>query len=221
MALYDRLMGFQEPKIPVHQFMAEAGEFQRGKVTSAQAQTDFGLSTSELTEAQTLLDLIIEQPESYPMGAFNTLTNVGSTFDAIAASKGLGFIVININGITQATLRVHYNKIGTGTLSWQLWNETDSTETAIANDASAAADNKSIDAVFNAGTPLTGGVKSFRVRVKSTVAADDPVYYGACLFIRRVGRLTSQELHEVLLLAEGRNAGLTTVAALKARLGVS
>ena len=59
-----------------------------------------------------------------------------------------------------------------------------------------------------------------RIRAKSTVAADDPVYFGASILIRRIEKLTASELHEVLLLAE-EGAKYATEAALKARLGIT
>lgn len=111
-----------------------------------------------------------------------TLTNVGSTYDAIPASKGLGFQDIDFTGVTQVTFRVRWNKVGTGTLSWQLWNETDGAEIAVINDAAAAADNK------NQSTTVAvnlSGVKTVRVRAKSTVAGDDPVYYGSSVLLVR------------------------------------
>lgn len=64
MALYDRLMGLAEPRIPVHYFSATMGEFARGRITGGQAQAIINaasgapLSPSEVTEATTLLGTI-------------------------------------------------------------------------------------------------------------------------------------------------------------------
>lgn len=200
--------------------MAALGELERGKMTRTEVITAFALSVGEQTELDTLTAKMIGTPEAYPMGAFVTLTNVGAAYDAITASKGLGFVAMDITGITRLTWRVRYNKIGTGTLSWQLWNETDSQELGVFDDAAAAGDNKQQDIVVTPAQPLTGGVKLLRGRVKSTVATDDPLFYGSCMFVRRVQRLTSADLHELLLLAELRLAPYNTVAALKTRLGV-
>lgn len=109
------------------------------------------------------------------------LTNVGTSYDAIAGSRGLGIQDINFTGVTGLVFRVRYNKVGTGTLSWQLWNETDSTELARIDD-SAAGDNKS-SAVTVTGLALVGE-KTVRVRAKSTVSGDDPVFYGASVLLR-------------------------------------
>jgi hypothetical protein len=38
MALIERLMGLEEPRIPIHQFQAIAAEWARGNMTGAQAQ---------------------------------------------------------------------------------------------------------------------------------------------------------------------------------------
>lgn len=104
-----------------------------------------------------------------------TLTNVGSAYDAIAASQGLAIGLLNFTGLSQVVLVVRVNKIGTGTQSWQLWNETDSTQVGVIDDAGAAG-VKSLQSTIDVS--LTG-IKRLRVRAKSTIAADDPIFYDA------------------------------------------
>lgn len=70
MALYDRLLGRDDAgnpvanKIPVHQFQALAAEWQRGRITGAQASAAIqglsgaALSAGEQTEAQTLVNTV-------------------------------------------------------------------------------------------------------------------------------------------------------------------
>lgn len=70
MALYDRLLGRNDAggavdnKIPVHQFQALASEWQRGRLTGAQASAAIGvlsgaaLTTAEQTEVQTLVNTV-------------------------------------------------------------------------------------------------------------------------------------------------------------------
>jgi hypothetical protein len=110
-----------------------------------------------------------------------TLTNVGTAYDGIAASKELGLQRIDFTGATQVVFDVLVNKIGTGTQSWQLWNVTDSAQIGVIDDAAAAGDNRLLTATFNVA--LTGE-KIVRVRAKSTVAADDPIYYGASVLLK-------------------------------------
>ena len=105
-----------------------------------------------------------------------TLTNVGASYDAIPASRGLGIQDLDFTGIAQVIFRVRVNKVGSGTQSWQLWNDTDGAQIAVINDAGAAGDNKLL--VITQDVSLTG-VKTCRVRAKSTNSADDPVFYGA------------------------------------------
>lgn len=116
-------------------------------------------------------------PICVSLGGYLVLTNVGASYDAIPPAKGLGIASIDFTGCTRIDFVVNVNKIGSGTQSWQLWNVTDSTELAVINDNGAAGDNKILSAVLTTGLPT--GVKTVRVRVKSTTAADDPVYYGA------------------------------------------
>jgi hypothetical protein len=109
----------------------------------------------------------------------DTLTNVGTSYDAIPASQGLGGGRFNFTGVTQAKMDLRVNKVGTGTQSWQLWNETDAAEIGVINDA-AAAGVKTLSATFS-NLALTGE-KIIRIRCKSSVAGDDPIFfYGSVL----------------------------------------
>ncbi len=219
--LYERIIGTEEPKIAVHSFMAALGEMERGKITAGTLATAFSLSAAEQTEAATLFNRIVTPLESVSLGGFATLTNMGATYDTtttVFASLGLGWCRIQTAGITGVEFSVSVNKIGSGTQSWQLWNETDGTEIAVIDDAGVAG-LKTLSVTVSLPGPLAAALKTLRVRAKSTIAADDPIYLGAALMIRRIDRLTSVELHEVLLLAEHGEA-YTVVGALKARLGV-
>lgn len=117
-------------------------------------------------------------PPSIALGAFVTLTNVGAAYDSIGASKGLGFVRVDMTNVTSILFVVRVNKVGTGTQDWQLWNETDGTQVGVISDAGAAGDKELSTTI--SGLNLSG-VKQLRVRAKSSVAADDPVYYGASI----------------------------------------
>lgn len=114
---------------------------------------------------------------SVSLGGFVTLTNVGATFDSIAASKGLGCAEVDFTNMTSVKFTVRVNKIGTGTQNWQLWNDTDGSQIALISDAAAAGDNKVLTTTVSVA--LTG-LKRIRVRANSSVGADDPLFYGAC-----------------------------------------
>jgi hypothetical protein len=107
------------------------------------------------------------------------LTNVGAAYDAITLSKDLGIALMDFTGATSVTFSVFVNKIGTGTQSWQLWNVTNGAEIAVINDAGAAGDKYLTVTVSVALT----GVKTLRVRAKSTVAGDDPWFYGSAIAV--------------------------------------
>lgn len=117
---------------------------------------------------------------SVSLGCFLVLTNVGAAYDSIAAARGLGFAEVDLTNVGSIKFVVRVNKIGTGTQSWQLWNDTDGVQVAVIDDAAAAGDNKVLETTV-ALTPGPVGIKRLRVRAKSTVAADDPAYYGACI----------------------------------------
>jgi hypothetical protein len=55
MALIDRVLGQEEPKLPVHQFMAALAEYKRGAITGAQVVSAFNLSQAETTQLQSFL----------------------------------------------------------------------------------------------------------------------------------------------------------------------
>jgi hypothetical protein len=223
MSLYTRLLGQDAPGIQVHTFMSAIGEWQRGFMTQAQVVALFTLSPSEETEAAALLARIVDPRESVTLAtvpAGHTLTNVGTTFDAIPGSQNLGFAAVQSAGITQVTFGVRVNKVGAGTQFWQLWNDTDGVEVAVISDAGATG-IKYLQTTQTFPSPLGPGIKIARVRARSTTAADDPVFFSAFMSIQRASNLTTLELHEVLLLGEYRGSPYTTEAALKARLGVA
>jgi hypothetical protein len=115
-------------------------------------------------------------------GAGSTITNVGTTYDAVALSQNLGFIEVVMDGIDTIVFTVRVNKVGAGTQDWQLWNDTDSTQVGVISDAGAAG-------LKYLSTTITGlaltGTKRLRIRAKSSTAADDPVYYGTSLILRK------------------------------------
>lgn len=218
MGLYERLLKLEEPGIPVHQFMALFGEVERGKITNAEAAAILNLDAGEQAEALDLIAKVVLPRECVTFGGQLILTNVSTSYDGTAVSQGLGSAIIQMAGITQVIFGVRVNKVGNGTQSWQLWNDTDGVEVGVIDDAGATG-IKNLSTTINFGSPLGAGIKTVRIRAKSTTAADDPVYMGASASIRRVERLTPEDLHEVLLLAEYGYA-YNSVAGVKTRLGV-
>lgn len=115
------------------------------------------------------------------IGSYNVLTNVGAAYDAVANAKGLGIALIDFTGYTSIDFRAFVSKVGTGIQSWQLWNVTDGTQLAVIDDpAASAAGDKMLNITVAIAVPIVGK-KVVRVRAKSTVAADDPVFYGAAV----------------------------------------
>lgn len=223
MSLYTRLLGLSTPKISIHAFIAAIGEWERGKVTQEDIVEHFGLSGAEETEAVALVAKIVPPREAVSLSnvpAGHTLSNVGNAYDAIAGSQNIGYGYFQTAGISQVIFAVRVNKVGAGTQSWQLWNETDGVEVAVIDDAGGTG-QKTLSTTKDFPSPLGPGMKVVRVRVKSTTAADDPVFFAAVVSIRRASVLTALELHEVLLLAEPDGSPYHSEAVVKARLGVA
>jgi hypothetical protein len=117
------------------------------------------------------------------LGSYLVLTNIGASFDTVnALQRGLGIVEMDMTGYDSVRFTVRVNKVGTGTQEWQLWNETDASQVALISDSAAAGDNKLLTTTVT-GVALTG-IKTLRVRARSTVAADDPVFYGASILLR-------------------------------------
>lgn len=119
--------------------------------------------------------------QSISIGSFVTLTNIGADYDTTQASRGLGIALVDFVGVDSIDLRIAVNKIGTGTQSWQLWNQTDAQEIGVIEDAGSAGE-KFLTATINT---VPTDEKLLRIRAKSTVAADDPVFGGATILLRR------------------------------------
>lgn len=224
MALYPRLTGIglvdRTQKLHVHSFMAAVGEVERGKMTEAQVATAFGLTPAEQTELTALTARIVQPLESISLGGFTTLTNVGTAYDGTDASRGLGFFRVQTAGITGFEFAVGMDRNGAaGTISWQLWDDTNSVEVARIDDTTGAG-AKYVNTVVTLGSPLPASLRRIRVRCKSTTNPDDPIYLGANVVIRRVEKLTAVELHEVLMLGEDEVAPYNTLTAITSRLGV-
>ena len=210
-------MTASETSISVHKFMAALAELRRGKTTEAAIATAFNLDATEQAELTTLLGKFVQKFESVGLGGYCVLTNISTSYDGTNAQRGLGMLDLDMTGVTSLDWTIQVNKIGSGTQSWQLWNDTTAAEIGAINDA-AAAGNKTLTATF---TPSVTGIVRLRVRAKSTVSTDDPIWYGSTLRIHRLNTLSGVELHDVLMLAEKQVLPhVDSITELKARLGV-
>jgi hypothetical protein len=225
MGLYERLAGTEEPKISVHAFMSAMGEWERGKIGQPALVSAFGLSAGAETEAVALAAKMGTVHEPHAMSGRVTLTNVGSAYDTNDDSKSLPFVYVQAAGVSRIDIELRVSKIGTGTQDWQLWDDTNGVEalgpgsitSGSLSDAGAAA-HKTLNASRVFGSPLAPGIRKLRLRSKSSVATDDPVFLNAAILLFRTDTISAAVLHEVLLLGE---AGLYTVAQVKSRLGIA
>jgi hypothetical protein len=111
---------------------------------------------------------------SLPLGGVSTLTNVGTNPVVIGVAKA------DLTNVTKAELTVHVNKVGTGTQSWQLWNETDGVEVVRIQDAAGTGAKTLTTGEVNIAAHNWSGMKVLFLRAFSSVGADDPIYRGGC-----------------------------------------
>lgn len=208
----------------VHQFKAALGELERGKATRAQVIAAFGVTPAEEPELDAIIAKVRSVPEPVALPGRVVLTNVGNAYDATADAQALPFVVIESAGVTRIDLRVKHRKAGSGTHDYQLYDETNdvvaldsATATSGGLTDAAAAGDHSLTASRTFAAPLPPGLRELRLRVKSTTAADDPTFLGASVLVYRVDVITSEVLHEVLLLGED---GILTPAQVRTRLGL-
>lgn len=231
MGLYERLtqidLGPTETPIHVHQFMAALGEFERNKMSRAQIMTAFGLSVAEGVELDALTAKVRTPLESYSLNGRVTLTNVGTAYDTTLDSQSLPFIWLQVAGITRVDMEVRHRKVGTGSQDYQLFNDTDAIEaigpstitSGSFTDTNGAGD-RTLTGRRDFASPLAPGVKRLRLRARSSVPADDPIFLNAALLVFRVDTITADVLHHILLMGQDRIAPLDTIAAVRTRLGV-
>lgn len=62
--LIERLIGLEEPKIPVHAFFSAVQEYAIGTITGQQVVEAFDLNAEEANEALAIYDRIMAEPES-------------------------------------------------------------------------------------------------------------------------------------------------------------
>lgn len=227
MALIDRLLASDNTKIHVHPFMSAMGEWERGKMTRQEVIDAFGLLAGDLTELDALNAKVRSVQDAYPFSGRVTLTNVGSAYDTNIESQSLPFVHVPCGGVNRIDIEVRHRKIGTGTQDYQLWDDTNSVvaiDTATATSGSLSDAGAAADRILTASrvfaTPLAPGVRKLRLRARSTVAADDPIFLNASVLMWRVEMITADVLHQVLCLAEDGVAPLNTASAVRARLGL-
>src|SRR5688572_1042082 len=94
---------------------------------------------------------------SLPLGGVVTLTNVGTNPVVIGVARA------DFTNVTAVELTVRVNKVGTGTQSWQLWNETDGVQVAVIADAGAAGE-KTLTTSVNITVQNWSGMKLLFLR---------------------------------------------------------
>lgn len=218
MGLIERLTNEEEPGLDAHAFYAALMQREIDKMTETEIVTGFGLSAAEQTEMNTLSGKIRGIQEVYPISGLITLTNIPTTYDASVTTKGLGFIRLEGLGITGADLTIRFNRTSSGNIDFQLWNETGTNEIMAVSDNTGNGDTE-----LNASTtvsPLSAGIRTIRIRCKSTGGTADITYYGASVRIHRADAIYADVLHRILLLGKPKIAPYNTAALVRTALGL-
>lgn len=215
------------PTIPVHQIMSAMGEVDRGKMTRAQVLTAFDITVGEESDYDAFAAKIKTPQESYALCGRVTLTNVGAAYDTTLDSQALPFIYIQRAGVIRIDMEVRVRKVGTGTQDWQLFDETNGVEAvgpATITSGSLSDNGAAADRTLNGSrvfaSPLSPQVVKLRLRSRSSTALDDPIFLNAAILLFRESIITPEVVHQVLCLGSYGIAGYSTVAELKARLGI-
>lgn len=111
-----------------------------------------------------------------------TKTNIGTNFvDVYTQTNSDGKSVqIDTNGKTQVRLKVLWNKVGSGTQTVQVL-EVGTANVLISMDVVSGANLSSLETI-PAG--LLDSVKQYKLQVKSTNGADDPIFEGARIYLK-------------------------------------
>lgn len=87
MALYERILRLEDPKIPVHAFMAALAEVKRGQATRAQLINLFNLDSAAQADLNALADRFND--------AINPLTGTELHDVLLLAESGLAYKTVN------------------------------------------------------------------------------------------------------------------------------
>jgi len=112
----------------------------------------------------------------------STKTNIGVSFvDVYTQTNADGKSVqIDTNGKTEVRLMVLWNKVGTGTQTVQVL-EIGTANVLISLDVVSG---RNVSALTSIPVALQNSVKFYKLQVKSTTAADDPVLESASIYLK-------------------------------------
>ena len=90
MGLYERILRLEEPKIPVHAFMAAMAERKRGRVTAQQIVNLFGLDAAAQIDATALsarFDDLVDPLNGVELHDVLLLADAGIGYTTVTALK--------------------------------------------------------------------------------------------------------------------------------------
>ncbi len=228
MGLIARLIGTEEPRISVHSFKSGLQELALEKWTRAQFDSAFSIQAgAETTKMDAIIAQHVPSAEHYFFSGNPEAITLPTTADANSAVKALGFLRMECAGISKIEWLVRYNKLGTGTLTAEMRNETDSTTPDSFTDTGGAADNRenggaagTAARIITPGSPMAKGTKIFRLRIFNSTASQTLILYGWSVRLFRFSILLSETMHEVLMAAQTGSGPNVTEAQVEARLGI-
>jgi hypothetical protein len=105
---------------------------------------------------------------------------LGVAFDATDASRALGFFEINVTDLRSLRGTLRYRRVGTGILVIELFNETTGVALLSLSDSTTTTNQSVTQTIF---PPIGNGIHFLRVRIRSTVASDVPIFFGASFIL--------------------------------------
>lgn len=119
-------------------------------------------------------------PQTISIGGYTVLTNVGTAYDAVAVSSGMGIAYVDFTGVAAIDWYISITKAGTSNHTYQLFNVTDTAElgTIVHTTTGTAV----LSTTISSGIPT--GKKLVRIRAKAVTGTDDPVWNGGTILLR-------------------------------------
>lgn len=175
-----RLAGNSDRIYCVFDHTAAASENFKRQIARRITQIDIGNNTFETLINQ--LDELQTDQLLYTTSQSVTKTNIGLNYVDLFSDYGGRPFFVDTTGFTKLAVQILWTKVGTGTQTMQIVNHADGAVVIESPSLTTQSNEFANIAIPQAFLNFKG---KWRLQVKSTTAADDPVCSGVSLFLRR------------------------------------